>query len=48
MRYNTVILCLIAVSNGSAFQFMSKFKMTPPEDLEKLEAAKRRFGDKSK
>lgn len=46
MRYNTVILCLIAVSNASAFQFMSKFKVTPPEDLEKLEAAKRKFGDK--
>jgi hypothetical protein len=45
MLRSTLVVVLLASSN--AFQFMAKFKITPPADMEREAATKARFGDKS-
>jgi len=42
-----VFFLLLAVSNVSAFQFLSKFKIKTPVNVESEKLMKDRFGDKS-
>mmetsp|Transcript_12996 Transcript_12996/g.18934 ORF Transcript_12996/g.18934 Transcript_12996/m.18934 type:complete len:561 (-) Transcript_12996:484-2166(-) len=44
MLRSTVVALLLASSN--AFQFMSNFKIAPPEDMEREAKVKAKFGDK--
>ena len=39
---------LFLLASANAFQFMSKWKITPPADIEREAATKAKFGDKSK
>ena len=44
----SIILLSLTLMGTSGFQFMSKFKISPPVDLAKEQARKEKFGDKSK
>ncbi len=48
MVKSTILVLLLATSSSNAFQFMSNWKITPPQDLEKEAQVKAKFGDKSK
>lgn len=49
MLRNTLLVLLLTLPGFThGFQFLSKFKITPPADLAMEEKVKEKFGDKSK
>lgn len=48
LRQTLLIILLVFPVTIHGFQFMSKFKITPPADLAMEEKVKEKFGDKSK